>query len=270
MLLSRLNQAHQLMMMRMSTKVQISNDLNGYQATWKEGTRLATAEDPAVVVLQEWWGVNDEIKHQAQLIADRGFVSLIPDLYRGKVGLDVAEAQHLMDGLDWPRAIADVHHAVAFLRRDNPSRKVGVLGFCMGGALSFLAAATPPTQGSLAQLNGAVSFYGLPFSAEDEGEGGVEAKLVRGGVPIQGHFGVLDQHEGFSDIKSMRTFEKRLRKQGSCHEPFYFYDTQGHGFMNVTPWYQKARVELGRPPTDHAVIALAWERVFDFFKQHLQ
>ena len=246
--------------MQASTKVSLGGDLHGYKTIWNEGYHSDTPNDPAVVVLQEWWGVNDEIKHQAQIIADQGYVAVIPDIYRGKVALDVAEAQHLMDGLDWERAVKDIHDTVDHLRVENPSRKIGIVGFCMGGALSFLAASSKASPNS--KLNCAISFYGLPSDS-------VVEDLVRHGVPIQGHFGILDAHSGFSDPKTVRSFEKKLKLAGSLHEPFHFYDTQGHGFMNVTPWYQKVRVELGRPPTDQAAIASAWGSVFKFFKQHL-
>ena len=244
----------------MSSKVEIGGGLTGYKGIWKQGNRLDRPDDPAVVVLQEWWGVNDEIQQQAQTIADQGYVTLVPDLYRGKVGLDVAEAQHLFDGLDWQQAVKDVQASVEFLRLHNPSRKVGVIGFCMGGALALLTASAKSAPQQF--LNCAVTFYGLP-SAE------VCGPLVQQGVPIQGHFGLRDTHKGFSDPDTARDFEKRLAEQGSCHEPFHFYEGQGHGFMNTTAWYEKPRVQLGRPPKDPAVITSAWTSVFSFFDEHL-
>ncbi|KAF7851047.1 hypothetical protein BT93_L4671 [Corymbia citriodora subsp. variegata] len=84
---------------------------------------------PGIVVLQEWWGVDFEIKNHALKISqmDPGFKALIPDLYRGKVGLDVAEAQHLMDGLDWAGAVKDIRASANWLKA-NGSKKVGVTG----------------------------------------------------------------------------------------------------------------------------------------------
>ncbi|GER37019.1 proteasome subunit alpha [Striga asiatica] len=73
---------------------------------------------PGIVVLHEWWGVDFEIKNQAQMILrfDKGYKALMPDLYRGKVGLDAAEAQHLMEGLDWKGAVKDIEASVNRLR----------------------------------------------------------------------------------------------------------------------------------------------------------
>uniref|UniRef100_A0A2N9I1P3 Dienelactone hydrolase domain-containing protein n=1 Tax=Fagus sylvatica TaxID=28930 RepID=A0A2N9I1P3_FAGSY len=80
---------------------------------------------PGIVVLQEWWGVDFEIKNHAVKISQLGpgFKALIPDLYRGKVGLDVAEAQHLMDGLDWQGAVKDIRASANWLKA-NGSKKV--------------------------------------------------------------------------------------------------------------------------------------------------
>ncbi|KAF2950536.1 hypothetical protein DAI22_01g194700 [Oryza sativa Japonica Group] len=83
---------------------------------------------PGIVVLQEWWGVDYEIKNHAVHISQigEGYRALIPDLYRGKVALDVAEAQHLMEGLDWPGAVKDIQASVKWLKA-NGSPKVGLV-----------------------------------------------------------------------------------------------------------------------------------------------
>ncbi|ONI18422.1 hypothetical protein PRUPE_3G214600 [Prunus persica] len=94
---------------------------------------------PGIVVLQEWWGVDFEIKNHAMKISQLapGFKALIPDLYRGKVGLDVAEAQHLMDGLDWQGAVKDIQASANWLKA-NGSKKVSVLLDFVWGVLSQL------------------------------------------------------------------------------------------------------------------------------------
>ncbi|CAN6571573.1 unnamed protein product [Malus baccata var. baccata] len=101
-------------------KIQIQRDDTTFDAyvVGKDGA-------PGIVVLQEWWGVDYEIKNHAVKISQLapGFKALIPDLYRGKVGLDVAEAQHLMDGLDWQGAVKDIQASVNWLKA-NGSKKV--------------------------------------------------------------------------------------------------------------------------------------------------
>src|SRR5262245_47444156 len=93
---------------------------------------------PGIVVIQEWWGLNDQIKGVAGRLAAAGYRALVPDLYRGKVGLDKKEAEHLMSGLNFGDAAGqDIRGAVQYLKHDSP--KVAVMGFCMGGALTVLA-----------------------------------------------------------------------------------------------------------------------------------
>lgn len=89
---------------------------------------------PGVIVLQEWWGIDDEVKAHAKKISEQGYRTLVPDLYRGKLGVEAEEAQHLMDGLDWPGAVDDIRGAVDHLKPHGP---VGIIGFCMGGALTL-------------------------------------------------------------------------------------------------------------------------------------
>ena len=94
---------------------------------------------PGIVVIQEWWGVNQQIKGVAERLAQSGYRALVPDLYRGRVTLDVAEAEHLMGQLDFGAAATqDVQGAVKYLKAR--SAKVAVNGFCMGGALTILSA----------------------------------------------------------------------------------------------------------------------------------
>src|SRR3954471_24632615 len=124
--------------------------VNGYLAEPAAG-----ANANAIVVIQEWWGLNEEIKGVADKFADAGYRALVPDLYRGKVALKANEAQHLMDNLDFSDAAGqDIRGAVQYLKED--SKKVGITGFCMGGALTVLAAANVP------EANVAVIWYGYP------------------------------------------------------------------------------------------------------------
>src|ERR1039458_1759814 len=99
---------------------------------------------PGIVVIQEWWGLNDQIRGVASKLAAAGYRALMPDLYRGKVALEANEAEHLMHGLDFAAAARqDVRGAVQYLKATG-SAKVGVTGFCMGGALTLLAAVHVP------------------------------------------------------------------------------------------------------------------------------
>ena len=121
---------------------------------------LAEAEAPvgAVVVIQEWWGVNEQIRGVAERFASAGFTALVPDLYRGKSTVEAEEAHHLMTGLNFGDAASqDVRGAVQYLKAAKlGSGKVGVTGFCMGGALTVLASTMVP------EADAAVVWYGYP------------------------------------------------------------------------------------------------------------
>ena len=114
-----------------------------------------TAGAPAIVVIQEWWGVNDQIRATADRLASAGYIALVPDLYRGKSAVEAEEAHHLMTGLNFDDAASqDVRGAVQFLK--NRSGKVGVAGFCIGGALTLMALCRVP------EIDAGVVWYGFP------------------------------------------------------------------------------------------------------------
>jgi hypothetical protein len=116
---------------------------------------LSAAGAPGIVVIQEWWGLNDQIKGVADRLAKAGYRALVPDLYRGKVTVEAEEAEHLMKGQNFGDAAGqDVRGAVQHLK--GKSVKVGVTGFCLGGALTVLSAVHVPEAGA------AVIWYGYP------------------------------------------------------------------------------------------------------------
>src|SRR5262247_2237372 len=147
-------------------------ECSGY---YVEGSGGKTA--PGLVVIQEWWGVNDHIKGVADRYAKHGFRVLIPDLYRGKVGLDAKEAEHLMTGLNFGDAAGqDIRGAVQYLTQS--SARVGVTGYCMGGALTILASIFVP------EVKAAVAWYGFPPLEY------VDASKIK--APLLGHYAIED------------------------------------------------------------------------------
>src|SRR5881394_3229122 len=137
----------------------------------------AGAKAPGMVVIQEWWGLNDQIRGVADKLAAAGYRALVPDLYRGKVALAANEAQHLMKGLNFGEAAGqDIRGAVQFLKKDSP--KAGVTGFCMGGALTILSACNVP------EADTAVVWYGFPPLDY------VDATKIK--LPMLGHFATRD------------------------------------------------------------------------------
>lgn len=193
---------------------------------------------PGVVVIQEWWGLNDQIRGVADRLAQAGYRALAPDLYRGEVTLEVAEARHRMEGLDFiDAADQDVRGAVAALRQSAP--RVAVMGFCMGGALSLLAAVRLPEVGAIS------AWYGLPPAEALD--------TSRIACPVQGHFG---RHDAIVPMSRVDALESDLTGRGMDCE-IHRYDAD-HAFGN----------EAGAN-YDPEAAALAWQRTLDFFGRHL-
>ncbi|MBI4489114.1 MAG: dienelactone hydrolase family protein [Deltaproteobacteria bacterium] len=211
-------------------------DCSGYDAKPAAGDRA-----PGVVVIQEWWGLNDQIKGVANHLADLGYRALVPDLYRGKVTLDAAEANHLMTGLNFADAATqDIHGAAQYLKQTSP--KVGVVGFCMGGALTVLTAVF------VKELDAASSWYGFPP------EGAADVRTIS--IPLQMHFAEQDQ---FFTPDQARALEAKL-KEGKVKYETYWYKAN-HGFGNETNLIGTYNAEAAK---------LAWQRTTDFFARHLK
>ncbi|KAG6661214.1 protein usf [Carya illinoinensis] len=231
-------------------KIQIKRDDTAFDAYM-----VGKEDAPGIVVLQEWWGVDFEIKNHAVKISQLGpgFKALIPDLYRGKVGLDVAEAQHLMDGLDWQGAVKDIRASVNWLKA-NGSKKVGVTGFCMGGALSIASSVLVP------EVDAVVAFYGVSSSEL--------ADPAQAKAPIQAHFGELDSFVGFSDVTAAKALEEKLKVSGVPYE-VHIYPGNAHAFMNRSADGVKRRKGMGMPDEDEAAVELAWSRFQSWMTRYL-
>lgn len=156
-----------------------------------------TNSEYGLVLIQEWWGLNESLCITADRFASEGYQVIVPDIYRGKCAKDREEAGHLMGGLDWKGAIADIAGAKKFLEGKH-CKKVGILGFCMGGALTIAAVASIPG------FDAAAPFYGIPDLSHYNTEN-ITCKF-------QGHFGETDQMKGFSDPESGKTLEAKLKK----------------------------------------------------------
>jgi len=196
-----------------------------------------TGSGPGFVMIQEWWGLNEQMQGLAERLAAQGYRVLVPDLYRGKVTVSPDEANHLMTGLDFLDAgTQDVRGCVQHLKEG--SRKVAVGGFCMGGALTVIAAVHVP------EVDAAVCWYGIPPA-----EAADPAKIR---VPFQGHFANQDD---WCTPAAVDALEAGLVKAGVLHE-VYRYDAQ-HAFMN------EARPEV----YDADAAELAWQRTADFLQR---
>ena len=213
--------------------------VSGYLAEPKAG-------GAGIVVIQEWWGMNDQIRGVADRLAVAGYRALVPDLYRGKATVDAKEAEHLMKGLNFGDAAGqDVRGAVQFLKQDSP--KAGVTGFCMGGALTILSAVNVP------EADAAVVWYGFPPLEY------VDASKIK--APMLGHFATRDTAFPIGKVDEL---EKKLRAANVKFE-FHRYEAK-HAFANETADEKKLDMLEYNPKAAE----LAWKRTMDFLAKALK
>jgi carboxymethylenebutenolidase len=215
--------------------------VNGYLAEPAAG-----AKAPAMVVIQEWWGMNDQIRGVADRLAKAGYRALVPDLYRGKVTVEAKEAEHLMKGLNFGDAAGqDIRGAVQYLKKAGG--KVGVTGFCMGGALTVLSACNVP------EMDAGVIWYGYPPLEY------VDAKKIK--APLLGHWATEDQAFAISGVDAL---EKKL-KDAAVKFEFHRYKAK-HAFANETADEKKLAIVNYDPKSAE----LAWQRTMDFLGKTLK
>jgi carboxymethylenebutenolidase len=200
---------------------------------------------PAVIVIQEWWGLNDWVKQQARALAKEGYVALAPDLYRGKVTDKQEEAHQLMSGLPPDRATRDLKGAFAYLqgRKDVKKDRIGVIGWCMGGHYALELATQEPG------LAAVVAYYGAPPTDP--------AAIARLKAPVLGNYGAEDKGPSPDQVKA---FEDAMKKAGKSVD-VKIYPGAGHAFANENNPWKGYRPEAAKD---------AWARTVAFFKTHLK
>jgi carboxymethylenebutenolidase len=198
---------------------------------------------PALVVIHEWWGLNDQIRRTANQLARSGYVALALDLYRGKKTDDPEQAHELMRGLPEDRALRDLGAAVAYLktRPEVNGDRIGAVGWCMGGGFSLKLAMAEPA------LAACAVYYGsLPTEPES---------LTAITAPVVGFFGEKD--EGIPEA-SVLAFEKAMQELGKSVE-VHIYRNAGHAFAN-----NESKNYLSMAADD------AWAKLMAFFGKHLK
>lgn len=218
-------------------------DARGYLTLPEGGT------GPGIIVIQEWWGLDSGTKEMADRLATAGFVALAPDLYHGDLAAhdEMDKAGQLMQELPIDRAARDMGGAVDFLveHAATTGDGIGVVGFCMGGMLTFVLAAERPQQ-----VKAAVPFYGFPPI-----EGG-PADLSKIEASIQGH---MAEHDDFFPPEQAAAVEAHLLSLGK-DVTFTIHEGTGHAFM-------APHNALGT--TDEAKVAEIWPKVTAFLHDKL-
>ena len=199
---------------------------------------------PGVIVLQEWWGVDDSVRRYCDRFAEEGFLALAPDLYRGETTEQPDEAQQKMMAMNMEQAVKDMSGAVDHLAQHEGFQGdgVGSVGFCLGGGLAVWAAAENEKVRAVVTY-----YYVMPHGKPD---------FSKINAPVLGHFGTGDD---FVPVEDAEALEKEMRDAGVDAE-FEFYEGAGHAFAN----------DHNRLGTyDEAKAGEAWQKTVDFLKRHL-
>jgi carboxymethylenebutenolidase len=209
----------------------------------------SSGSGPGVLVIQEWWGLDSGIKEMAERLGKAGFVALAPDLYHGELAAhdEMDKAAHLMQSMPPDRAGRDMSGAVDYLASHAAvtSKSIGVVGFCMGGMLSFIIAANRPDK-----VSAVVPFYGFP-------SGPFEPDWSRLTATISGHMAENDNHFG---PDAARALEAKLRGMGK-KVTLKVHPGTGHAFMGP-------HNALGT--LDEKLAAQIWPEVVSFLKDNVR
>jgi carboxymethylenebutenolidase len=198
---------------------------------------------PALIVIHEWWGLNDWIRYNADAFANKGYAALAIDLYRGKSTKNSDEAHELMRGLPPDRVTKDIQTAYSFLQ-NNPKvdkNRIGVIGWCMGGGYALQAATTLP------KLKAVVMNYGSLLSNPEN--------VKKISCPLLGIFGETDRGIPIMDVQNFKTALKESKKESEI----IIYRNVGHAFMNPN----------NKDGYNHEITERAWREIFAFLEKQL-
>lgn len=198
---------------------------------------------PAIVVIHEWWGLNDQVKSEAKRLAKEGYVALAVDLYRGKVTKNPEEAHELLRGLPEDRAVSDLLAAISYLitLHEVKKDKIGSIGWCMGGGYSLSLAINNP------DLAASVIYYGRLVTNKDQ--------LAKIKASVIGFFGENDRGIPPSSVKEFEENMRELEKEVSTN----VYKGSGHAFAN-----EENRSYNTKAAKD------SWEKTLAFFAEKLK
>ena len=218
---------------------------NGHNASGYLATP-ASGSGPGVLVIQEWWGLDADIKSWADKLAAAGFVALAPDLYHGEVAghTEMDKAAKLMQSMPPDRAGRDMSGAVDYLAKHSSGKGIGVVGFCMGGMLAFLIATNRPDQ-----VKALVPFYGYP-------QGDAEPDWSKLAASVSGHMAEKDSFFGPEGAKAL---EAKLKAMGK-DVTLTVHPGAGHAFMGPHNALKTLNAELA---------AKIWPEAVSFLHQKL-
>lgn len=211
---------------------------SGYLAVPESGS------GPGVIVLQEWWGMDDSVRRYADRFAEAGFIALAPDLYGGETTEQPDEAEQKMMAMNMDQTVKDMRGAVDYLKQHGGFQGdgVGAVGFCLGGGLAVWAGAESDDVDAVVTY-----YYVMPHGKPD---------FSKVKAPVLGHFGTNDDFVPVDDAKQL---EQELNDAGA-DASFEFYEGAGHAFANDHD-------RLGTYDKEQS--DSAWDKTVDFLKRHL-
>jgi carboxymethylenebutenolidase len=215
--------------------------LQGYLATPTD----RTAPLPAIIVIHEWWGLNDNIKKMAQQLAGQGYTALAVDLYGGRVADNPEMAGKIMtEALSTPQNLQEnLRQAYNYLNQEQKATKIGSIGWCLGGKLSLETALLFPQE-----LDAAVIYYGANLETDPD-------RLKTLQMPILGIFAQLDNNPPVTTVQQFETILKRLGKPAEI----YIYPNVDHAFANPSGTRYNAQAAED-----------AWHKTTEFFDKNLK
>ena len=200
----------------------------------------ATLPAPTVLLIHEWWGLNDHIKSMAAQFAKQGYIAVAIDLYGGRVATSPTEARKYMGETDAALATSQLKAMANYLRTHKDSTgKIGTIGWCFGGGWSLNCSAATP-------VDATIIYYGNVKKSAD--------KLAALKGPVLGHFATQDK---WINKQMVDGFENEMKKAGKTDLTVHWYEAN-HAFANPTG-----------SRYDEKDAALAWQRTLDFYKKHL-
>lgn len=218
------------------------NELRGYLAQPAGAESRPDDGLPALVVIHEWWGLNDNVETMARMFAQQGYETLAVDLYGGEVADSPERARELTQTVDEAAALANLEAAVSYLTGELGAPSVGVVGWCFGGGWSLQAALAMPQE-----IDAAVMYYGRPVTER--------ARLARLEAPLLGIFGAEDSSIPVDQVRQLESTLQDLGKQAEVH----VYEGAGHAFAN--PSGERYEPEAARD---------AWQKTLAFLDRHLK
>jgi carboxymethylenebutenolidase len=194
-----------------------------------------------LVVIQEWWGLTPDIKEIADRYAVEGYLAFAPDLYHGKAATEPDEARKLAMAMERDVASREIDAAIAWLKQERGMRKVGCVGYCMGGGLT-LATAIRPTS----NVDAVHVYYGGGMPSAEQ--------IATIKVPVLGSYGEDDQGIPVAQVETLR---KTLTERGVTND-ITIYAHAGHSFFNDT-----------RPSYAEAAAMDSWMKSIRWFEKYL-